>query len=291
MRIAVTEDFELKVDASPSVAAMYHLSPYAWTEHGRYSMLLRVVNRSDIAAEKVARIHFARSDNGLCFAIEDHPVLAPGPGLDDIGGCEDPTVVRENGKYLVYYTGWNEQRKEANLLLAEGDDVHVLRKLGIALHSSDEFRNPKEATLQQISAEWRLFFEYSRHDRSWIGLAQSNGAGGPWNVLADPITTKAGAWDSGMLSPGPLVRIGQRSVMFYNGATDDDHWEIGWILFDEQGRVLDRCEKAIIHGSRPEPGTRSMAFASSAIVQDPSTVWLYYSVADMQMRRATVLLG
>lgn len=291
MRIEVTEDIELGVDASPAVAGMYHLSPYVWVENDQYRMLVRVVNRSDVASEKVARIHFATSEDGTRFTIEDQPVITPGPESEDRDGCEDPTVLRQDGKYVVYYTGWNEQRKEANLLLAGGDDIRALRKRGVALHSAPSVLNPKEATVQHASSNWRLFFEYSRDNRSCIGLARSDAADGPWEIVSDPIEMRTGAWDSGMLSPGPLVRIAHHSVMFYNGATDDDHWEIGCVMFDERDRILDRCERPIIRGSQPEPGARNMAFASSAIVLDAAKVWLYYSVADMQMRRATIQFG
>jgi len=78
-RPEVTDDVELAVDASPDVASMYHLSPYVWREKNRYAMLVRVVNRSDVAAEKVARIHFGSSDDGVRFSIDNKPVLAPGP--------------------------------------------------------------------------------------------------------------------------------------------------------------------------------------------------------------------
>ena len=291
LRMEVPDDAELGVDASPDVASMYHLSPYVWRENGRYAMLVRVVNRSEVAAEKVARIHYGRSDDGLHFSIDDEPVIAPGPQPEDRDGCEDPTVYQEGGEYYVYYTGWNETRKEANLLWAVGDDARALTKRGVAIPSTPQVRNPKEATLQYSPSGWRLFFEYSRENRSWIGLARADAVNGPWERLADPFSGTADAWDDGMLSPGPLIALAQRSVMFYNGAPDDDHWKIGWVVFDEELRVLDRSKDPLVEGSRPEPGAREMAFASSAVVCSPTTIWLYYSAGDMQMRRATVALS
>jgi len=291
LRPEVTDDVELAVAASPDVAAMYHLSPYVWPDKDRYVMLVRVVNRSEVAAEKVARIHFGSSDDGLHFSIGDEPVLAPGPQPEDRNGCEDPTVYQEDGKYFVYYTGWNETRKEANLLWATGNDARALTKRGVAIASTPRIRNPKEATIQRNASGWRLFFEYSRENRSWIGLARADAVNGPWEVLADPLSGKAKAWDGGMLSPGPLIALTDRSIMFYNGAPDDDHWKIGWVVFDENLRVLNRSQDPLVEGSRPEPGAREMAFASSAIVCSPGTVWLYYSAGDMQMRRATVALS
>jgi beta-1,2-mannobiose phosphorylase / 1,2-beta-oligomannan phosphorylase len=288
MQIKVTEDVQLRFEASPHLAAMYHLSPYIWRDKGGYSMLLRVVNRSDVAAEKVARIHFGTSDDGLRFSIEENPVLAPGPAPEDVDGCEDPTVEELDGTYYVYYTGWNQKRKEASLLFAVGRNARELNKCGLALSSNEKHRNPKEATVHHASTGWRLFFEYSRDNRSYIGLAAGTGVDGPWTVLPDPFGLRPQGWDRGMLSPGPLVRVGDGIMMFYNGTTDDDHWKIGWIVFDDELAVRERCEQPILHGSKPEPGARDMAFANSAVVIDRSKIWLYYSVADMQVRRASI---
>ena len=288
MQVSVTEDVELTLEASPRLAAMYHLSPYVWRDEDRYAMLLRVVNRSDVAAEKVARIHFGTSEDGLHFAIDENPVLAPGSGAEDHDGCEDPTVGEHDGTYYVYYTGWNQARKEANLLLAVGPSADKLDKRGIALASTAQHQSPKEATLHRASTGWRLFFEYSRDDRSQVGIAGGKTIEGPWTVLADPFHLRPNGWDRGMLSPGPLVRLENRLVMFYNGTSDGDRWEIGWIDFDDALAVRERCEHPIIRGSRPEPDAREMAFANSAVVVGRSELWLYYSVADMQMRRAAI---
>lgn len=288
-RVTVCDDLELAVTASPQVAGMYHLSPYVWrTRAGSYDMLLRVVNRSEVASEKIARIHFATSRDGLAFDIGDEPVIAPGPAPDDRDGCEDPTVMEHDGTYYVYYTGWNEERKEANLLYASGKQPGALRKCGSTLRSTYDYRNPKEATVLETRDGLRLFFEYSRDNRSQIGLAAGTTLDGPWTILPDPFSTRSEGWDSRMLSPGPILPCRDGYVMFYNGAQGNDIWKIGWITFDADLQVRERGKDPLIHGSQPEPGTRNMAFASSAVGVDDTTAWLYYSVADMQMRRAVL---
>lgn len=290
--ISIRGDAELEIAASPAVAQMYHLSPYVWrTQNGAYDMLLRVVNRSEIAAEKVARIHFGSSADGLRFSVTDDSVLAPGPSADDRDGCEDPTVMQRDAMFYAYYTGWNEAAKEANLLYARGESPSELRKCGSAIRSTARYRNPKEATVLETRDGLRMFFEYSRDDRSQIGIAAASTLDGPWSILPDPIALRPGNWDGRMLSPGPIVACRGGYVMFYNGATGDDVWKIGWIFFDEALRVRERGADPLIHGSQPEPGARNMAFASSAVGAGDACAWLYYSVADMQMRRATVSWG
>lgn len=76
-------------------------------------------------------------------------------------------------------------------------------------------------------------------------------------------------------------------VMFYNGATEDTRWRIGWIAFDaEYTQVVDRCIEPLI---APPPMKDRMAtdiaFAASVVVHDREP-WLYYSRADSLLYRA-----
>ncbi|MDQ2865083.1 MAG: hypothetical protein M3R51_02535, partial [Candidatus Eremiobacteraeota bacterium] len=110
---------ELTFLSSGSLASMYKLSPWVWQDGARFDLLLRVVNYSDTPSEKIARIHYGTSADGLVFALDDEPVLRPGPDLRDSydgGGCEDPTLAYVDGTYYVYYSGWNQHLKRGELL-------------------------------------------------------------------------------------------------------------------------------------------------------------------------------
>lgn len=79
-----------------------------------------------------------------------------------------------------------------------------------------------------------------------------------------------------------------RPVMFYNGATSETQWRIGWIAFDAgYTRVVDRCEQPLIVPPAPVGEDTDIAFVASAVVDGDSIV-LYYSVADKTLMRATV---
>ena len=174
-----------------------------------HALLLRVVNRSGIPSEKVARIHYGSSADGLLFSLDDVPVIAPGPDVPDSpdsGGCEDPTLVRVDGVYYVYYSGWNEHKKRGELLLATGRDLQHLTKNGVALKSSERAANPKEATIVQApDGTWRLFFEYAHENKSKIGLARSANVSGPWELLSPPFEARLESWDAWHLSTGPIL--------------------------------------------------------------------------------------
>jgi predicted GH43/DUF377 family glycosyl hydrolase len=288
---------EVTFVCSDELAAMYKLSPCVWREDGAYHLLLRVVNRSDVPSEKVARIHYGVSTDGLTFSLEDRPVLPPGPdvpGSYDSGGCEDPTIARVGDTYYVYYSGWNEHLKRGELLLAAGPGVHDLHKRGIALESSELAANPKEATIVQApDGSWRLFFEYAHENKSKIGIARSENVAGPWRVLAPLFEARPGTWDNWHLSTGPIVDSNpQFPVMFYNGATQDAHWRIGWVVFDAgYTKVIARSEHPLVlpHIKRRHDDT-DIAFAASAL-QCGDEIHLYYSVADQYVTRAAVVGG
>jgi predicted GH43/DUF377 family glycosyl hydrolase len=285
---------EVTFESSSELAGMYKLSPCVWIENGRFELLLRVVNRSDNPAEKVARIHHGTSADGLHFVLDDTPAIAPGPdvpGAYDSGGCEDPTVARVAGVYYVYYSGWNEHLKRGELLLATGPDVHHLQKKGIALESSEQAINPKEATIVQASdGTWRLFFEYANEGRSKIGLARSESVAGPWHVLPSLFERRPESWDSWHLSTGPILESETGNpVMFYNGATASAQWRIGWIVFDaDYTHVLGRSDRPLIlpHVRRGADDS-DIAFAASN-VRIADAIYLYYSVADQYVTRATI---
>lgn len=273
-----------------AVARRDLMSPYVWrTAEGPYAMLVRAVPRPGETGD-TGTIWYATSDDGLCFTATDTPVLAPGPGPDDIGGCEDPTpVFRDDGSVIIYYTGVDATRAHGEMLYATGPSIDRLQKQGVAMQNTPTQGNIKEATVDRTKrGGWRMFYEFARNEASLVGLAISDGIAGPWRDERDPFAPRADGWDSWHLSTGPLLTTDKdRPVMFYNGATHDARWRIGWIAFDaEYGTVVDRCIEPLI---TPPPALErtatDIAFAAS-VVAVGDQVWLYYSLADTHLYRA-----
>ena len=138
---------------------------------------------------------------------------------------------------------------------------------------------------------WRLFFEFARGGASLIGQTDSDSLDGDWGELADAaITPRPDRWDAWHLSAGPVIGEGSaRPVMFYNGATKDAHWRIGWVAFDNGfGRIVARCDDPLVE---PEGAVgeqySDIAFAASAI-ETGDDIFLYYSQSDQHLRRATI---
>lgn len=270
------------------LAEMYALSPFVWHAGDRYALLLRAVNHAEHAEDKVSRVYYGQSGDGLRFTMADHPVIAPGPEAEDTDGCEDPTLIIVDGTTYVYYSGWNQTAKRGQLLLAVGVDAMHLQKRGVAIPFTDDRQNPKEASIVPVpDGTWRLFYEYSHADASRIGIASAPAVGGPWRVQPSIVEAREGRWDGWHLSPGPVLWAdADHPVMFYNGATRDTQWRIGWIMFDAGfTHVVDRGDDPLITPPPGAPDDTDIAFAASALDAE-GEITLYYSVADKDLMRA-----
>ena len=80
--------------------------------------------------------------------------------------------------------------------------------------------------------------------------------------------------------------------MFYNGATHDARWRIGWVTFDPNfTRITDRGEEPMLVPPPAKDRTATdIAFAASTVVQPDGGIHLYYSLEDRMLARAHVRL-
>ncbi|MDE1914856.1 MAG: glycosidase [Sphingomonadales bacterium] len=268
------------------------MSPFVWQEGSVYRLLVRVLPRPLGPDDPTGVIWAGQSRDGVHFIMGQTPIIAPRAGTEDAGGCEDPTVARaEEGDYLVYYTGVDAARSQGALMLASGPDLDSLVEQRVVLKAPPDEGNIKEATLAQGSdGAFCLFYEYAREQASRIGMATGPSATGPWTVVADPFTIRESAWDNWHLSTGPMVQIpGQDPVMFYNGATMDARWRIGWISFSADfSRVTGRgVEPLLVPPPARHRSDTDIAFAASCVTVGED-IWLYYSLEDSILRRARI---
>jgi predicted GH43/DUF377 family glycosyl hydrolase len=268
------------------------MSPYVWTDDDGCHLLVRVLPNPLGPGDPTGVIYTGHSRDRLNFTMRPEPAIAPGPGRDDIAGVEDPTVViAEDHELLVYYTGVHGDPLQGCLMVARGEDLNSLKKERVALQAPPDEGNIKEATVAQGSdGRWRLFYEYAKDHASRIGLALGDTPDGPWEVVDDPFTIREEMWDNWHLSTGPIVAMpGRDPVMFYNGATADARWRIGWIAFDPNfERVTARGLEPLIVPPPPEHrAATDIAFAASCLVKEEE-IHLYFSAEDRVLRRAVV---
>lgn len=284
---------QVTLEGPPGLTSRAYMSPYVWqTEGGSYEILMRARPRDDAPFKDTGAIWHGRSEDGVHFVMADQPAIAPGPDPIDVGGCEDPTpFCMADGSFVVYYTGVLGDFATGQMLYAAGPSIDRLEKRGVALASSKTKGNTKEATVMLTAdGHWRLFYEYAEGDASLIGLARGSSVAGPWEEWPAPLSPREDSWDNWHLSTGPMLHDNpDMPVMFYNGATRDARWRIGWAAFNRD------CTHVVCRGIQPlltpppvdDRTATDIAFASSVIVEG-DRIWLYYSLKDAQLARAEI---
>jgi predicted GH43/DUF377 family glycosyl hydrolase len=291
-------DFNVKriesvtVAGPPALMQRDLMSPYVWREDdGRWGLMVRATVRAGAPLTDTGQIWLGWSDDGTQFTMLDAPAITPGPDEEDVGGVEDPTVVRQADGYVVYYSGVRADHAHGDLCYASGASLDRLRKQGVALASSKSEGNTKEATVDRTAdGRWRLFYEYAADEASRVGVAIGPSVAGPWSEQPTPFMPRDESWDDWHLSTGPLLTDDPATpVMFYNGATRDARWRIGWVAFDaDYARVVARGIEPLI--TPPPVADRSatdIAFAASVVVEE-GAIWLYYSLEDRRLARALI---
>ena len=283
----------LTLEGPPALIERAYMSPYVWlAEDGGYEILIRARPKADAVQTDTGVIWYGKSSDGRHFVMAGEPAIKPGPEAIDYGGCEDPTpICMADGSYVVYYTGVLDDFATGQMLYAAGPSIDRLEKKGVALASSKTKGNTNEATVMlTANGQWRLFYEYAQENASLIGLAHGAGVAGPWEEQSPPFGPREDSWDNWHLSTGPMLHDDpDLPIMFYNGATHDARWRIGWAAFNRE------CTEIVCRGIQPlltpppveDRDATDIAFASSVIVEN-GRIWLYYSLKDAELARAEV---
>jgi len=80
----------------------YLYNPTAIVLNDTIFILYRAQNES-----KTSTVGLAWSNDGTSFTRLDRPIIEPTEPWEQIGGCEDPRIVRVNGTFYVTYTAYD----------------------------------------------------------------------------------------------------------------------------------------------------------------------------------------
>ena len=290
----VEQTEHVRLTCAEPLKSMDWMSPYVWRAQGKLWLMMRAVPHPLGPGDPTGLIWCGCSDDGLDFVMDEKPVIVPGPEEADAGGVEDPTVHLIDDGLMVFYTGVEAGRDQGSLLVATGRDLDSLKKRAVTLKAPKGQGNIKEATLAQATdGSWRLFYEFARDGASRIGMAKAPKLGGEWSAMEEMVPIREDSWDNWHLSTGPIVQLpGKDPAMFYNGATLDARWRIGWVTFDPDfTRITDRGEEPMLVPPPAKDRTATdIAFAASTVVQPDGCIHLYYSLEDRMLARAHVRL-
>ncbi|MCP9234889.1 glycoside hydrolase family 130 protein [Lewinella sp. JB7] len=274
-------------------------------------------NPRAILGRRTSRIGLAASADGIHFERHPQPVLYPdrdnNRAFEEPGGCEDPRVVEmKDGRYLMLYTGWNQD--VARLCSATSDDLRTWVKHGPVFQEAyggkfHDTWSKSGSVVCKLDADGHLVATpiNGKYWMYWgdavVGLAHSDNlldwtpVLNPDSTLYDPLPRRPGTFDSGLSEPGPPALLTDAGILvLYNGKnemTDSLRYMGagpgaycgGQALFSasDPTQLLDRMEEPFICPSLPHEVSGQYASGTTFIeglVYFKEKWFLYYGTAD-----------
>ena len=270
-----------------------------------------------ILGERTSRIGLAASADGINFTRRPEPVLYPDRDnnrqFEEPGGCEDPRVVAlADGRYLMLYTGWNQQ--VARLCSATSTNLTDWTKHGPIFQEAyggkfHDTWSKSGSVVCKLDKDGRLVATKidGKYWMYWgdavVGLAHSDDLL-DWtpvlnadSTLYDPLPRRPGKFDSRLSEPGPPALLTDEGILvLYNGQnelTDSLRYMGagpgaycgGQALFSAKDptELLARMDEPFIKPSLPHELTGQYASGTTFIqglVRFRNMWFLYYGTAD-----------
>ncbi len=269
-------------------------NPTVVRQDGRYVMLYRAQDTSG-----TSRIGIATSDDGVHFAREPSPVLAPEAEYERGGGVEDPRLVRIGRTFYLTYTAYDG--KNAQLALATSEDLRRFERRGVIMPANTGRWNVKwtksGAILEQPvnGRYWMYYMADAASGSDQMGVAHSPDLLRWTEALDAPVLARRpGRFDSRVVEPGPAPLLTPEGILLvYNGADDRLVYRTGWVLFDREDptRVLARSETPIFEPQRgwEIAGQVPNVVFVEGLVRDGPRWLFYYGGADKHVGVAEAL--
>ncbi len=195
-------------------------------------------------AAKPYRIGFATSPDGISWTLHPNPVLEPDAGTWDEATVEWPMVLRENGEYKMWYTGW-----KPNFVGGMGigyatspDGINWTKYannpvMGAGTAAWEEGGSAYSAVIP-VSGGYKMWYTGVNLDspipsETNIGYASSSdGISWQKDTLDNPVLTigAPGQWDNPKIMEPVVVFIDSVYHMWYTGGQipSGNRRDIGW---------------------------------------------------------------
>ena len=239
------------------------------TDSSRYEMWYAATPGSPL---RPSRIGFATSPDGISWTkVHPNPVLEPEVGTWDESTVEGQMVLRENGTYKMWYTGWSPTNEVGGIGYATSPDglnwtKHPGNPVFVGTTETWEEGGPGYCTIMPVPGGYKMWYTGVNADwtKSNIGYAESvDGIVWQSDTLNNPVLTSGttGQWDENLNSP-QVVFIDSVYHMWYTGRKlTDTTREIGWAT-SRDGITWSKHPDPVLtptsghwDGNKVEPGT------------------------------------
>ena len=260
-------------------------NPAVIKDGARYVMLYRAQD-----AKGTSRLGMAVSRDGIRFAREGEPALAPEAEYERGGGVEDPRLVKIGATFYLTYTAYDG--KNAQLALATSPDLRRWTRRGVIMPANAGRWNVKWTKSGAILTEpvggryWMYYMADAAAGSDQMGVAYSTDLLRWTEALDGPVLgRRPGRFDSRVVEPGPPpVMLPEGILLVYNGADDRLVYRTGWALFDRNDptRVIARSDAPIFEPQRgwELSGQVPNVVFVEGLVRDGKRWLFYYGGAD-----------
>jgi len=244
----------------------------------------------------ISRIGLAWSEDGFKFKrYENNPIIYKGKKLvkTEKGGCEDPRIIKVDGKFFLTYTDFPKTRP-IRLCGAFSRDLIHWEKTGtlISRKMSGSNTNAKSGAIIQnykYKGKYVMYFG----DKN-IKMALSDNLKN-WKVIEKPVLKpRKEYFDSYLVETGPPPIVTKKGIlMIYNSAEtrityeETKRWlsySPGFVIFDKNNptKVIYRSEKPILEPIEywEKFGKVNYVIFATGLVYFKGKWLLYYGGAD-----------
>lgn len=298
-------------------------NPGAWYQNGKFYLLYRAAGDDK---DHIIRFGLAVSADGINFQrVSDKPVFGPSEDGPDMGGVEDPRIVRFGDEFYITYAYrpyppgqyWKFPHDVVQLPEA-GPDAPLVYKNNIAnsgLALTKDFKNWRRlGRLTQSNLDDRdviLFPEkingkyYLLHrPKEWVGEGYGCNYPSIWITSSDDLMTWKnpsklllegikGSWEEKIGGSTPPLKTKYGWLVLYHGVNDGGKglYRVGAALLDldDPEKVISRSDDWIMEPDRDYElnGLYNGCVFPTGNVIIEDTLYVYYGAADKYVGLAT----
>ncbi len=298
-------------------------NPGAWYEDGKFYLLYRAAGDDK---EHIIRMGLAISEDGVNFTRQsDKPAFEPSSDGPDMGGVEDPRIVKFDDEFYITYAYrpvapgqyWKFEHDViclpdascnaplvyknniANSGLAMTKDFKTWRRLGRMTQSNLDDRD-----VILFPEKINNKFVMLHRPKEWIGAEYGCDFASMWITFSDDmmvwnnpskllLSGREGTWEEKVGGSTPPLKTKDGWLVLYHGVENggQGYYRVGALLLDleDPTKILGKTEDWIMepeHDYEIEGFYKGCVFPTGNVIVD-DTLYVYYGGADKYVGLAT----